>query len=75
MAGLRHVVVAAVVVIVVVEDVVVVVAVVVVLAVLTLLARTVTSVVTGQAPVALEWRNSPGKKHKQTGNGTRVHRS
>ena len=28
------------------------------------LTRIIKSVVTGQAPVTLEWRNTPGKKHK-----------
>ena len=42
----------------------VVVVVVVVVVVLTL-TRIIKSVVTGQAPVTLEWRNTSGKKHKQ----------
>ena len=29
------------------------------------LTRIIKSVVTGRAPVTLEWRNTPGKKHKQ----------
>ena len=33
-------------------------------AVLTL-TRIIKSVVTGQAPVTLEWKDTPGKKHKQ----------
>ena len=31
--------------------------------------------VTGQAPVTLELRNTPGKKHKQTKGGTRIYHS
>ena len=34
--------------------------------------RTTKSVVTGQAPVTLELRNTSGKKHKQTKGGTRI---
>ena len=48
--------------------------VVVVVVVLTF-ARIIKSVVTGQAPVTLELRNNPGKKHKQTKGVTRIHRS
>ena len=29
--------------------------------------------VTGQAPVTLELRNTPGEKHKQTKGGTRIY--
>ena len=47
---------------------------VVVVAVLTL-TRIVKSVVTGQAPVTLELRNTPGKKHKPTKDGTRIYHS
>ena len=36
------------------------------------LTRIMKSVGTGQAPVTLEWRNAPGKKHKQTQSGTRI---
>ena len=36
------------------------------------LTRIIKSVVTGQAPVTLEWRNTPGKKYKQTKSGTRI---
>ena len=36
------------------------------------LARIIKSVVTGQAPVTLELRNTPGKKHKQTKGGAVV---
>ena len=36
------------------------------------LTRRIKSVVTGQAPVTLELRNTPGKKHKQTKGGTRI---
>ena len=39
--------------------------------VLTLLTRIIKSVVTGQAPVTLELRNTPGKKHKPK-DGTRI---
>ena len=28
--------------------------------------------VTGQAPATPEWRDTPGKKHKQTKSGTRI---
>ena len=42
-----------------------------VVAVLTL-SRIIKSVVTGQAPVTLELRNTPEKKHKQTKGGTRI---
>ena len=49
----------------------VVVVVVVVVVVLTL-TRIIKSVVTGQAPVTLELRNTPGKKHKLTKGGTRI---
>ena len=52
----------------------VVVVVVVVVAVLTL-TRIIKSVVTGQAPVSLEWRSIPGKKHKQAKRGTRIYHS
>ena len=48
-----------------------VVAVVVVLA----LTRIIKSVVTGQAPVILELRNTPDEKHKQTKGGTRIYHS
>ena len=34
--------------------------------------RIIKSVVTGQAPVTLELRNTPGKKHTQTKGGTRI---
>ena len=37
------------------------------------LTRIIKSVVTGQAPVTLELRNTPGKKHKQTKGGTRIY--
>ena len=36
------------------------------------LTRIMKSVVTGQAPVTLELRNTPGEKHKQTKGGTRI---
>ena len=49
--------------------------VVVVVAVVLKLTRIITSVVTGQAPVTLELRNAPGKKHKQTKGGTRIYHS
>ena len=48
---------------------VVVVVVVVVVAVVLTITRIIKSVVTGQAPVTPEWRNTPGKKHKQTKSG------
>ena len=48
--------------------------VVVVVVVLTL-TRIIKSVVTGQAPVTLELRNTPGKKHKKTQGGTRIYHS
>ena len=48
--------------------------VVVVVVVLTL-TRIIKSVVTGQAPVTLELRNTPGKKHKRTKGGTRIYHS
>ena len=35
------------------------------------LTRTIKPMVTGQAPVTLEWKNTPGKKHKQTKKGGR----
>ena len=37
--------------------------------------RIIKSVITGQAPVTLEQRNTPGKKHKQTKGGTRIYHS
>ena len=37
------------------------------------LTRIIESVVTGQAPVTLELKNTPGKKHKQTKGGTRIY--
>ena len=52
----------------------VVVVVVVVVVVLTL-TRIIKSVVTGQAPVTLERRNTPGKEHKQSNRGTRTYHS
>ena len=56
--------------------VVVVVVVVVVVAVVVLtLSCIIKSVVTGQAPVSLEWRSIPGKKHKQAKRGTRIYHS
>ena len=49
--------------------------VVVVVVVLTLI-HMIKSVVTGQAPVTLEWRNTPGKKNtNKTESGTRIHNS
>ena len=39
------------------------------------LTRTIKSVVTGQAPITLELRNTPGEKHKQTKGGTRIYHS
>ena len=39
------------------------------------LTRTIKSMVTGQAPVTLEWKNTPGKKYKQTKSGTRIYHS
>ena len=39
--------------------------VVVVVVVVHTLTRIIKSVVAGQAPVTLEWKNTPGKKHKQ----------
>ena len=48
--------------------------VVVVVVVLTL-TRIIKSVVTGQAPVTLELRNTLGKKHEQTKGGTRIYHS
>ena len=42
-----------------------------ILVVLTL-TRIIKSVVSGQAPVTLELRNTPEKKHKQTKGGTRI---
>ena len=40
------------------------------------LTRIIKSVVTGQVPVTLELRNTPGKtKHKQTKSGTRLYHS
>ena len=47
----------------------------IVVAVLTLTRIIIKSVVTGQAPVTLELRNTPGKKHKQTKGGTRIYHS
>ena len=44
----------------------------VVVVVLTL-TRIVNAMVTGQAPVTLEWRNTPGEKRKQTKSGTRIY--
>ena len=52
-------------------DIVVVVVVVVVVLTLT---RIIKSVVTGQAPVTLELRNTPGKTHTTQG-GTRIYHS
>ena len=49
--------------------------VVVVVVVVLKLTRIIKSVVTGQAPVTLEMRKTPGKKHKQTKGGTRIHDS
>ena len=37
--------------------------------------RIIKSVVTEQAPVTLELRNTPWKKHKQTKGGTRMYHS
>ena len=37
------------------------------------LTRTINSVLTGQAPVTLELRNTPGNRHTQTKGGTRIH--
>ena len=37
------------------------------------LTRIVKSVVTGQAPVTLEWENTPGKRTNQTKSGTYTH--
>ena len=34
--------------------------------------RIMKSVVAGQVPVTLEWRNTPGKKHEQPKGGTRI---
>ena len=48
---------------------VVVVVVVVVLVLVLISTRITKSVVTGQAPVTLELRNTPGKKHRQTKGG------
>ena len=48
---------------------------VVVVVVVPTLTRIIKSVVTGQAPVTLELRNTPGKKHKQTKGGTRIYHS
>ena len=62
------------VVVVVVAAAVVAVAVVVGVCVLTL-ARTIKSVVTGQAPVTLERKNTLEKKHKQTISGTQIYHS
>ena len=39
------------------------------------LTRLLTSVVTGQAPVTLEWRNIAGNKHEQTKGDTRIYHS
>ena len=39
------------------------------------LTRIIKSVVTGQAPVTLRLRNTPGKKHKQNKSGTRIYHS
>ena len=39
------------------------------------LTRIMKFVVAGQAPVTLQWKNTPGKKHKQTLNGTRIYHS
>ena len=50
----------------------VVVVVIVVIVVLTL-TRVIKSVVTGQVPVTLKPRNTPGKEHKQTKGGTRTY--
>ena len=36
------------------------------------LTRIMKSVVTGQAPVTLELRNTPGKNHKKIKSGTRI---
>ena len=55
--------------------VVVAVSVVVVVVVVHALTRITKSVVAGQAPGTLELRNSPGKKHKQPKNGTRIYNS
>ena len=46
-------------------------AVVVVVVVVVFLSRIIKPVVTGQASVTLEWRNTPGKKHKPK-RGTRI---
>ena len=43
----------------------------VVVVVLTL-SRIIKSVITGQAPVILEWENIPGQKHKQTKSGSYI---
>ena len=37
------------------------------------LVRIVKSVVTGKAAVTLEWKNTPGEKHKQTKSGIYTH--
>ena len=37
------------------------------------LTRAIKSVVTGQAPVTLELRYTPGKNHTQTKGGTRIY--
>ena len=51
------------------------VALVVVVVVILTLTRIIKSLVTGQAPVTLELRNTPGEKHKQTTGGTRIYHS
>ena len=45
------------------------------LVVLLTLTRIIKSVVTGQAPVTLELRNTPGKKTQTTQGGTRIYHS
>ena len=40
-----------------------------------ILTRIIKSVVTEQAPVTVELRNTPRKKHKQTAGGTRMYHS
>ena len=46
----------------------------VVVVVLTL-TRTIKPVVTGQAPVTLEWRSAPGNNTNKSTSGTRIHHS
>ena len=46
----------------------------VVVVVLTL-TRTIKPVVTGQAPVTLEWRNAPGNNTNKSKSGTRIYHS